>query len=115
MDYKDLDAWKQAMSLVEDVYQLTRSFPREEVYGLTAQVRRSAVSIPSNLAEGSARRSTREFANFLAIALGSLAELKTQLLIAERLKYASVEHALKQSVRVRALLLGLRKSQVSQQ
>jgi four helix bundle protein len=113
MDHKDLDAWKQAMNLVEGVYQLTRSFPKEEVYGLTAQVRRSAISIPSNLAEGSARRSTKEFANFLAIALGSLAELETQLLIAERLKYVSAEDTLKQSVRVRALLLGLRKSQMS--
>jgi len=113
MDHKDLDAWKQAMNLVEGVYQLTRSFPKEEVYGLTAQVRRSAISIPSNLAEGSARRSTQEFANFLAIALGSLAELETQLLIAERLKYVSAEDTLKQSVRVRALLLGLRKSQMS--
>ena len=115
MDYKDLDAWKQAMGLVEDVYKLTRPFLREEVYGLTAQVRRSAVSIPSNLAEGSARRSPKEFANFLATALGSLAELETQLLIAERLKHASTQNALKHSVRVRALLLGSRKSQVSRQ
>ena len=77
MDYKELDAWKQAMQLVEDVYRLTRALPAEELYGLTSQLRRCAVSIPSNLAEGSARRSPREFAHFLTIALGSLAELET--------------------------------------
>jgi four helix bundle protein len=76
VDYKDLDAWKQAMRLVEDVYRLTRTFPTEELYGLTSQVRRAAVSIPSNLAEGSARRSPREYGHFLTIALGSLAELE---------------------------------------
>ncbi|OGC89196.1 MAG: hypothetical protein A2W25_03240 [candidate division Zixibacteria bacterium RBG_16_53_22] len=79
MDHKDLDAWKQAMLLVEDVYKVTSAFPKEEIYGLTAQLRRSAVSVPSNLSEGAGRKSSKEFNNFLSISLGSLAELETPL------------------------------------
>jgi len=75
------------MDLVEMVYQVTKSFPKEELYGLTNQIRRAVVSIPSNIAEGHARHSTAEYRNFLSIARGSLAEVETQLLIAERLKY----------------------------
>jgi len=70
------------MTLVSGVYQITRSFPKEELYGLTSQMRRAAVSIPSNLAEGAARTGQKEFAQFLSIAKGSLSELETQLLIA---------------------------------
>lgn len=73
--------------MVELVYQATKEFPREELYGLTNQLRRAAVSIPSNIAEGHARKSTAEFRNFLSIARGSLAEVETQLLIAKRLSY----------------------------
>ena len=108
MDYKDLDASKQSMQLVERVYRYTRAFPPEELYGLSSQLRRSSVSIPSNLAEGSARRSKKEFANFLGIALGSVAELETQLLISARLGYGASDDALLQLARVRSLLLGLR-------
>ena len=75
------------MQLVLDVYSLTSEFPKEEIYGLTSQIRRSAVSIPSNIAEGAARGSRKEFSQFLYVALGSLAELETQLLIAQDLGY----------------------------
>jgi four helix bundle protein len=84
-DYRDLLAWQRAMDLVELVYRATAGFPSEERYGLTSQLRRAAVSIPSNIAEGQSRRSSRDFAHFLTIAQGSRAELETQTLIAERL------------------------------
>ena len=87
--YKDLIAWQKAMDLVQLVYQATKQFPKEELYGLTNQLRRAAVSVPSNIAEGQARKSTAEFRNFLSIARGSLAEVETQLIIAERLNYIS--------------------------
>jgi four helix bundle protein len=86
--HKDLDVWKEAMSLARAVYALTQSFPKEEVYGLTDQIRRSAVSVPSNIAEGAARGSDKDFIKFLSIALGSLAELETQLMLAESFGYA---------------------------
>jgi four helix bundle protein len=86
-NYQDLIAWQKAMDLVEKVYQVTACFPREEIYGLTCQVRRAAVSIPSNIAEGQGRRTTGEFLQFLSIAHGSLREVETQLMIAQRLKF----------------------------
>ena len=86
-NYKDLIAWQRAMDLVEMVYKLTKLFPKEELYGLTSQIRRAAVSIPSNIAEGQGRKSKGEFAHFLAIAYGSLREVETQTLISERLLY----------------------------
>ena len=85
--YKDLIVWQKAMCLVEMVYQATKEFPKQELYGLTNQLRRAVVSIASNIAEGHARKSTAEFKNFLSIARGSLAEVETQLLIAQRLSY----------------------------
>jgi four helix bundle protein len=85
--YKDLIVWQKSMDLVQMVYQATKEFPREELYGLTNQLRRAAISVPSNIAEGHARKSTAEFRNFLSIARGSLAEVETQLLIAQRLSY----------------------------
>lgn len=84
-----LEAWKDAMALVSAVYRLTRGFPKEEIYGLTSQLRRSAVSIPSNIAEGAARQGPKEFAQFLNLAMGSTSELETQLLIAVDLGYIS--------------------------
>jgi four helix bundle protein len=87
LHYRELFAWQKAMDLVVDVYRLTRSFPREELYGLTNQVRRAAVSIPSNIAEGQGRGIGQAFAHHLRIANGSLQELETQVLIAERLGY----------------------------
>lgn len=84
--YGELVVWQKAMRLVEEVYAITRGFPKEETYGLTSQVRRAAVSIPSNIAEGQSRGS-REFSHFLSVAQGSLSEVETQMLIAERLGY----------------------------
>jgi four helix bundle protein len=82
-----LNVWKQAMALVKRVYEITSRFPDSEIYGLTNQVRRAAVSIPSNIAEGAARSGDREFLKFLFIARGSLSELETQVLIAKELEY----------------------------
>jgi four helix bundle protein len=85
--YKDLIAWQRAMELVSDIYDTTDAFPRREMYSLADQMRRAAVSIPSNIAEGQAHYSKREFLHFLRHARGSLAELETQVLIAQRRKY----------------------------
>jgi four helix bundle protein len=87
----ELDVWKLSMDLVVEVYSITNNFPKEEVYGLTQQIRRSAVSIPSNIAEGAARESDKEYIRFLYISLGSLSELETQLLIGKRLAYPTEE------------------------
>ncbi len=109
--YRDLLAWQEAMKLAVMVYHVTSSFPREEIYGLTAQVRKSAVSVPSNIAEGAARNSAREFRHFLGVSAGSLAEVETQLDLAARLNYAQPkpEVAL-QAQKVGMLLEGLRRS-----
>jgi four helix bundle protein len=85
--HKDLDIWKLGIELVEQVYKHTARFPQEEVYGLTSQMRRAAVSIPSNISEGAARGGKKEFIQFLYVALGSLAELETQAIISEKLGY----------------------------
>jgi four helix bundle protein len=87
--YKNLDAWQSAMSLVTACYTATKPFPREELFGVTSQLRRAAVSIPSNIAEGACRKSDRANANHIAIALGSHAELETLLEIALRLGYTT--------------------------
>ncbi|HKI18088.1 MAG TPA: four helix bundle protein [Isosphaeraceae bacterium] len=84
---RDLLVWQKAMSLVTDIYRATQGFPPEERYGLTSQIRRAAVSIPSNIAEGQARPTHGEFRQFLGHAKGSMAELETQLLIAENLGF----------------------------
>ena len=88
-NHKDLRVWQSAMLLVEDIYRLTSTFPREELFGLTSQMRRAAISAPSDIAEGSARRGTKELLYFLGIATGSLAELDTQLDLALRLKFCT--------------------------
>ncbi|MCK0125010.1 four helix bundle protein [Gelidibacter sp. F2691] len=90
MDHKDLDVWKKSMDLVEVVYRLSSQFPSDERFGLTSQMRRAAVSLPSNIAEGAGRKSDKELIQFLHIALGSLGELDTQYLIAVRLKYCNI-------------------------
>jgi four helix bundle protein len=87
--FRDLEIWKRSVSLVENVYAVTRGFPPEEKYALTSQLRRSAVSIPSNISEGFARFHNKEYRQFLYVALGSCAELTTQLVIASRLKYTT--------------------------
>jgi len=92
MSYRKLKVWEKAMELVKIVYELTSTFPKEEQYGLVSQMRRSAISLPSNIAEGSQRTSNKEFANFILIAKGSLAELETQVLTAQMLRYGSENH-----------------------
>lgn len=87
--FKDLLVWQKSVSLVEVVYNFTSSFPKEEIYGLTSQMRRASISIASNIAEGSSRKTTKEFIRFLSIANGSLMELETQLIIAEKLQMLS--------------------------
>lgn len=89
--FRDLRVWREAMELTTGVYRATSSFPKHELYGLSQQIRRAAVSVPSNIAEGKGRRSDKEFAQFLFHARGSLLELQTQLLIAEELQYFSDE------------------------
>ena len=85
--YKDLVAWQKSMDLVTAVYRASQGFPKEEIFGLVSQIRRSAVSVPSNIAEGHARTSKKEFQYFLSNARGSLAELETQLTITHQLTY----------------------------
>ena len=89
--YKDLEIWKRSIQLVEDIYQITKDFPKEELYGLTSQLRRAAISIPSNIAEGFARFHNAEYKQFLYISLGSCAEASTQLIITLRLGYLEKE------------------------
>lgn len=111
--HKKLDAWKEAIAFVEAVYSATNNFPRSELYGLTAQMRRAAVSVPSNIAEGAADRTGKQFTNFLSMALGSLNELDTQLVIASRIGYLDQEafNDLSNRIdRVTSLVYGLRKS-----
>lgn len=86
--YRDLVVWQRAMELVSAAYKLTRTFPGSERFGLTSQIQRSAVSIPSNIAEGQGRLATKEFRQFLGVARGSLRELETQLLLSADLRYA---------------------------
>jgi four helix bundle protein len=112
-NYRDLIAWQKAMDLVETIYQMTRAFPREEIYSLTSQIRRAAVSIPSNISEGQGRGTDKEFLQFLRIAHGSLREVETQVLIAERLAYIEQkqsQEALSQAAEVGRLLTGLMKT-----
>ena len=90
-DYRDLIAWQSAMDLTESVYGLASQLPKEETYSLSDQMRRAAVSVPSNIVEGQQRYSTRDFLRFLFIARGSLAELKTQLILCTRLNYLTQE------------------------
>ena len=85
--HKRLEVWRQSMDLTINIYRTTEKFPSQELYGLTNQLRRAAVSIPSNIAEGAARQTKKEFTNFLHIAQGSLSELDTQLDLARRLEY----------------------------
>jgi four helix bundle protein len=109
--HKDLIVWNDSISFVTTVYKATEAFPAEEKFGLTNQIRRCAVSIPSNVAEGAARTSNKEFAHFLAIALGSIAELETQLIIALNLKYLNendFNNLIQQLTKIRKMTLGLR-------
>ncbi len=86
-EFRDLIIWQDSIKLVKDVYNLVKGFPKEEIFGLTSQIKRAVVSIPSNIAEGKGRQTKKEFVNYLHISLGSLYELKTQLIIAKELKF----------------------------
>jgi len=105
--YRDLRVWQQAMDLAMQVHRLTEAFPKHELYGLTGQVRRAAISIPSNIAEGKGRRTDRDFSSFLFRARGSLLELETQILLARRLEYLLEENVLKSTAAVGSALTGL--------
>ncbi|TQD33490.1 four helix bundle protein [Haloflavibacter putidus] len=85
--HENLDVWKKSINLVTDIYTISKCFPKEETYGLKSQIRRAAISVPSNIAVGAARQTNKEFIQFLYIALGSLKELETQLLIAYKLNF----------------------------
>lgn len=106
-----LEVWQRAMDLAEDVYRVARTLPEHERYGLAAQIRRAAVSVPANIAEGAARSTSREFVRFLRISLGSLAELETELLLAARVgivQSTDVPHD--RIVAVRQMLIRLNQS-----
>src|SRR3989344_4380713 len=89
--YKELIVWQKAMQLVEEIFILTDNFPKSEIYGIISQMRRAAISIPSNIAEGYGRKSAREYSQFYSIAYGSALELETQLIIAKRLGFADTK------------------------
>ena len=106
--HHDLDVWKRSISYVTKIYELTETFPSEERFGLISQIRRSAISIPSNVAEGAARRSDKEFLQFLYISLGSVAELETQLIISNNLKFMeSSDQLLPELNEIKKMTLGL--------
>jgi len=111
--YRQLKVWQLGMELAKEVYLLTEKFPKREIYGLSSQVQRAAVSVPSNLAEGHTRASTKEFLRYIAIAQGSLAETETHLLLAESLGYAKpdeIAKILEKCGEERRMLSGLRRS-----
>jgi carbamoyl-phosphate synthase large subunit len=113
--FRELEVWQVAMELGKQVYLATASFPRDERYGLSSQLQRSAVSIPSNIAEGNARAGTRDYARFVSMAQGSCAELQTQLLLSMELNLgdrASIEHCLSLCERVGQMLLKLHQALV---
>ncbi|CAN5662392.1 four helix bundle protein [soil metagenome] len=110
LSYRDLRVWQAGMDLVEEVYRLTARYPDRELYGLTSQMRRSAVSIPSNIAEGHSRENTKEYLYHISVAQGSLAELQTQIEIAGRLGYLpqeQVDQALNRTVSLAKQLYAL--------
>ena len=106
--YRDLIVWQKAMELTKKVYQITKTFPKDEIYGLTSQIRRCSVSVPSNIAEGRGRNSDKEFIRFLNISLGSLYELQTQLELALAFKYiSSVDEVNNASIEIEKMLNAL--------
>ncbi len=109
--HKDIVVWQKSIELVSSIYLLTQSFPEAERFGLISQLRRASVSVPSNIAEGAARNSKKEFIQFLYISLGSLSEIETQLIIAEKLKLIDDKTEVQESVdEIRKLILGLIRS-----
>ena len=111
MIHTELKVWKKSIDLVELIYQETNHFPKAEKYGLVSQMRRSAISIPSNIAEGAGRTTCREYLRFLDISSGSLSELETQLIVAQRLGFLDNDEILKlQLGPIRAMLINLKRS-----
>ena len=111
--YREFIAWQKSMSFVTNIYKMTQSFPKEESFGLTSQIRRSAISIPSNFAEGFGRKGNKEFLRFINIAIGSLYECQTQLEISKNIGYLNAdefETSFNQSKEIEALLRGLAKT-----
>jgi four helix bundle protein len=111
--YKNLEVWQRAMDLVVRCYQITNNFPRNEIYGLTSQLQRAAISIPANIAEGRERKYSKEFIQFLSIAYSSLAEVETHIQIAQRLNYINsieTEKLLEQTSEIGRMINGLRNS-----
>ena len=105
--HRDLDIWNEGIELVIKIYESVERFPRDERYGLIDQIKRASVSIPSNIAEGAARNSSKEFMQFLYIALGSASELETQLIISKRLGFLANEDLFERLERVKSKILGL--------
>ena len=103
--HKNLEIWQRGIGFVEQIYKATAKFPREELYGLTSQIRRSAVSFPSNIAEGAARSSKKDFVKFVYISLGSLSEVETQLIIAGKLNYINADGFLEEIKALRKMTL----------
>lgn len=105
--HKNLDVWKLSIDFVKEVYQTTKMFPPDEQYGLSSQLRRASVSVPTNIAEGAARGSAKEFLRFLYISLGSLSEIETLLIITDKLKFTDISSLESQSILLRRKLLNL--------
>jgi four helix bundle protein len=108
--HKDLNVWQESIKLVTLIYEKTKTFPKDELFALTSQIKRSAISIPSNISEGAARESNKEFLRFLFIAQGSISELDTQLLIAHNLSFLSKEDYIQideKLTEIRKMLAGL--------
>ena len=111
--YRELKVWQAAMTLAEDCYLATKSFPKEELFGLTSQIRRAAASVPANIAEGQGRQHTKEFLNFLSVARGSLMEVETHLLLSQRvglLNQTKLDSLLTTSAEISRMLSGLRRA-----
>jgi four helix bundle protein len=104
---KDLEVWKQSIDFVTEIYQITKSFPKSEEFGLKSQTRRAVISIPANISEGAARNSTKEFVQFLYISLGSLSEMETLLIISEKLKFIRSLDFLDKIIVIRRMILKL--------
>jgi len=108
--YKELIVWQKAMNLTEEIYRITKYLPPEELYGITSQIRRSVISIPSNIAEGSRRGGRKEYSHFIKIALGSTAEVETQLLLIQKLyNPKGVDIAIENLIEIQKMLSGLSK------
>lgn len=105
--HHDLIVWKESVELVKEIYDLTANFPKEEIYSLTNRIRRLAISVPSNIAEGAARTTNKEFINFLSISRGSLSELETQIIISKKIGYISnANQVMKKIYKIFALING---------